>query len=56
MKCIQKVVALKNTQLDEFCKKFEHVEFLLISQVSLGTVSDSTWLIDSGATCHMTRV
>jgi hypothetical protein len=39
--------------MDEFSKKFEQTEFLLVSQTSLGTISDGAWLIDSGAMCHM---
>ena len=37
-----------------FTKKFEQKKFRLVSQTSLGTISTSAWLIDSGATCHMT--
>jgi hypothetical protein len=48
------VVASTKTQMDEFCKKFEQTKFLLVSQTSLGTISVGAWLIDSGATCHMT--
>jgi hypothetical protein len=48
------VAALEKTQVDEFAKKFEQTKFLLVSQTSLGTISDGAWLIDSGATCHMT--
>jgi hypothetical protein len=51
-----KVVVSINTQLDGFCKKFEHTKFLLISHTSLGTILDSAWLIYSGATCHMKGV
>jgi hypothetical protein len=47
------VVALTKTQVDEFAKKFEE-EFLLVSQHSSGTMLVGAWLIDSGATCHMT--
>jgi hypothetical protein len=39
--------------MDEFAK-FEQLELLLVSRTSLGTISVSAWLIDSGATCHMT--
>jgi hypothetical protein len=48
------VVASTKTQMDEFSKKFEQTKFLLVSQTSLGTISVGAWLIDSGATCHMT--
>jgi hypothetical protein len=37
----------------KFSKKFEQSELLLVSQTTLGTISTSAWLIDSGATCHM---
>jgi hypothetical protein len=38
--------------VDEVADRFKR-EFLLVSALS-GTVSDSeTWLVDSGATCHM---
>jgi hypothetical protein len=40
--------------VDEFAKKFEQTKFLLVSQTSLGTITASAQLIDSGATCHMT--
>jgi hypothetical protein len=43
----------EKTQMDEFCKKLEWTEFLLFSQMSLGTISMSSWLINSGATCHI---
>jgi hypothetical protein len=49
-----KVVVSAKTQIDEFAKKFEKIEFLLVSQTSLGTILASIWLIDSGSTCHMT--
>jgi hypothetical protein len=49
------VAALENYQLDEFCKKFEHTDFLLISHTYLGIISDSAWLIDNAAKCNMTR-
>jgi hypothetical protein len=39
--------------VDEFSKKFEQ-EFLLVSHLSSGTISVGAWLLDSGATCHMT--
>jgi hypothetical protein len=29
-------------------------EFLLVSHLSSGTISAGAWLLDSGATCHMT--
>jgi hypothetical protein len=48
------VAASTKVQEDEFSKKFEHINFLLVSHTSLGTISTSAWLIDSGATCHMT--
>jgi hypothetical protein len=47
------VVASTKAQVDEFAKKFEH-EFLLVSHLSSGTISVGAWLLDSGATCHMT--
>jgi hypothetical protein len=47
------VAAMTKAQADEFSKKFAHIEFLLVSQTSLGTISTGAWLIDSGATCHM---
>jgi hypothetical protein len=40
-------------QVDEFSKEFEY-EFLLISYLSSGTISVVAWLLDSGATYHMT--
>jgi hypothetical protein len=49
----QEVVASAKAQVDEFAKKFEN-EFLLVSHLSSGTISVGAWLIDSGATCHMT--
>lgn len=49
-----KVVASAKAQVDVFSKKFEE-EFLLISQHYLGTMQVGAWLIDSGATCHMTE-
>jgi hypothetical protein len=42
------------TEEDEFAKRFED-EVCLVSQLSTGTLPASVWLIDSGATCHMTR-
>jgi hypothetical protein len=45
---------MTKTQVDVFFKKFEQIEFLLVSQTSLGTISADAWLIDSGAMCHMT--
>jgi hypothetical protein len=54
MKVQPEVVATTKTQVDEFCKKFEQTKFLLVSQTSLGIISVDAWLIDSGATCHMT--
>jgi hypothetical protein len=48
------VVASTKAQMDEFSKKFEQSELLLVSQTTLGTISVGAWLIDSGATCHMT--
>jgi hypothetical protein len=48
------VAASTRAQADEFAKKFEQTKFLLVSQTSLGTISVGAWLIDSGATCHMT--
>jgi hypothetical protein len=48
------VATLEKVQMDEFAKTFEQTKFLLVSQTSLGTISDGAWLIDSGATCHMT--
>jgi hypothetical protein len=48
-----KVGALTKAQ-DEFGKKFEQSEFLFVSQTTLGTISANAWLIDSGATSHMT--
>jgi hypothetical protein len=41
------------TEEDEFAKRFED-EVCLVSQLSTGTLPTSVWLIDSGATCHMT--
>jgi len=48
------VATSTKAQGDEFSKKFEQTEFLLVSQTSLGTISIGAWLIDSEATCHMT--
>jgi hypothetical protein len=49
-----KVVVLAKAHVDEFSKKFEY-EFLLVSHLSLGTISVGAWLLDNGATCHMTE-
>jgi hypothetical protein len=48
------VVASKKAQEDEFAKKFEQTEFLLVSETSFGTISVGAWLINNGATYHMT--
>jgi hypothetical protein len=48
-----KVVTTTKTQVDEVCKKFELTKLLLVSYTSLGIISTYTWLIDSGATCHV---
>jgi hypothetical protein len=48
------VVALEKAQMDEFAKKFEQSELLLVSQTTLGTISHDAWLIDSESRCHMT--
>jgi len=47
------VVVSAKDQVDAFSKKFEN-EFLLVSHLSSGTISVGAWLLDSGATCHMT--
>jgi hypothetical protein len=50
------VVAAKTT-LEDFADKFEREFslFTLVSSVeSTGFVSDSRWIIDNGASCHMT--
>jgi hypothetical protein len=48
------VVASAKAQADEFVKKFQQTKFLLVSRTSLDTISVGAWLIDNGATCHMT--
>jgi hypothetical protein len=50
---MQLELAASTKAQDEFSKKFEQSELLLVSHTSLGTISASAWLIDSGATCHM---
>ena len=47
------VVVLAKAQMDEFPKKFEQLELLLVSQITLGTISVDASLIDSGASCHL---
>lgn len=47
------VAASTKAQMDEFAKKFEQLELLLVSQTTLGTITIDA-LIDSGAICHMT--
>jgi hypothetical protein len=49
------VVASTRTQVDELTKKFEQTQLLIVSQTSMGTISIGAWLLDSRATCHMTR-
>jgi hypothetical protein len=39
--------------VDQFAKKFEQTEFLLVSQTPLGIILVGAWLIDNGTTCHM---
>jgi hypothetical protein len=46
----QEIVAM--AEEDDFSKKFED-EVFLVSQLSIGTLLASVWLIDSGVTCHM---
>jgi hypothetical protein len=48
------VVASVKVQADEFAKNFEK-KFLLVSHISSGPILVGAWLLDSGATCHMTR-
>ena len=48
------IVVTTKTQVDEFCKKFEHTKFLPFPQDSMGIILVDAWFIDSGATCHMT--
>jgi len=52
----EELVAVKTTKIEEFLDKFEKELslFTLVSSVrSIGFVSDSRWIIDSGASCHM---
>jgi hypothetical protein len=48
------VAASTKAQMDEFAEKFEQSEFMLVSQTTSGTISVDAWLIDSGASSHMT--
>jgi len=48
------VATSAKAQVDEFSKKFE-TELLLVSHLSSSTILVDAWLLDNGATCHMTR-
>jgi hypothetical protein len=47
------------TTMEDFSSKFD-MEFSLVSLVSsvssVGFVGDSSWIVDSGASCHMTGI
>jgi hypothetical protein len=47
------------TTMEDFSSKFD-MEFSLVTLVSsvgsVGFVGDSRWIVDSGASCHMTRI
>jgi hypothetical protein len=47
------------TTMEDFSSKFD-MEFSLVTLVSsvssVGFVGDRSWIVDSGASCHMTRI
>jgi hypothetical protein len=50
------LVAATTTTIEEFADKFDR-EYSLFTIVSnTGFVSDSSWIIDNGASCHMTGI